>query len=70
MPARKAYLLLTSSTARELTMVFEDEDVTGVNDVRGQMSDGRGELYNLAGQRIAQPSKGLYIKNGKKVVLH
>ena len=71
MPARKAYLLLPSSTpANELTMVFEDEDVTGVNDVRGQMSDGGGELYNLAGQRIAQPSKGLYIKNGKKVVLH
>ncbi len=25
--------------------------------------------YNLAGQRVAQPTKGLYIVNGKKVIL-
>ena len=28
-----------------------------------------GEFYNLAGQRVAQPTKGLYIVNGKKVVI-
>ncbi len=27
------------------------------------------EYFNLAGQRIAQPSKGLYIVNGKKVIV-
>ena len=27
------------------------------------------EVYNLAGQRVAQPTKGLYIVNGKKVVI-
>ena len=26
-------------------------------------------VYNLAGQRVAQPTKGLYIVNGKKVVI-
>lgn len=26
-------------------------------------------IYNLAGQRVAQPTKGLYIVNGKKVVI-
>lgn len=25
--------------------------------------------YNLAGQRVAQPTKGLYIVNGRKVVM-
>ena len=25
-------------------------------------------VYNLAGQRVAQPTKGLYIVNGKKVI--
>ena len=30
---------------------------------------GEGEIYSLNGQRVANPSKGLYIKNGKKVVL-
>ena len=28
-----------------------------------------GTVYNLAGQRVAQPTKGLYIVNGKKVVM-
>lgn len=28
-----------------------------------------GEVYNLAGQRVAQPTKGLYIVNGNKVVI-
>ena len=27
-----------------------------------------GEMFNLAGQRVAQPTKGLYIINGKKVI--
>ena len=28
----------------------------------------KGEFFNLAGQRVAQPAKGLYIVNGKKVI--
>ncbi len=28
-----------------------------------------GVFYNIAGQRVAQPTKGLYIVNGKKVVI-
>jgi len=74
-PANKAYLkVLTSSlsSSHELTFVFDDDnnsDVTGVNEVRGQRSEVRGEYYNLAGQRVAQPTKGLYIVNGRKVVI-
>jgi hypothetical protein len=26
-------------------------------------------VYNLNGQRVAQPNKGLYIVNGKKIVV-
>ena len=26
-------------------------------------------IYNLAGQRVANPTKGIYIKNGKKIVI-
>ena len=40
-----------------------------MEDVRGKMEDVRGEYYNLAGQRVAQPTKGLYIINGRKVVI-
>jgi hypothetical protein len=27
------------------------------------------EWYTLQGQRVAKPGKGVYIKNGKKVVI-
>ena len=66
----KAYLHLASapSGARELSIVFENE-ATGVNEVRGKKEEGRDEFYNLAGQRVAQPTKGLYIVNGKKVIV-
>ncbi len=66
--AGKAYLNIAVSSARELVLDFDDE-TTGVDDVRSKMSDGRSEYFNLAGQRVAQPAKGLYIVNGKKYVI-
>jgi hypothetical protein len=35
----------------------------------GKMETENGVFYNLAGQRITRPSKGLYIQNGKKFVV-
>ena len=58
----RAYLTTVSGAgAREIT--FENE-TTGLTDVSSKTSDGRGECFNLAGQRVAQPTKGLYIVNG------
>ncbi len=68
--AGKAYLSLDSapSGARELTISFDD-DVTGINQIdNGQLTIDN-SYYNIAGQRVAQPTKGLYIVNGKKVVI-
>ena len=43
-------------------------DDTGIDAISQQpAADTR--YYNLAGQRVAQPTKGLYIVNGKKVIL-
>jgi len=65
----KAYLNTTGSGAR-LTIVFEDEsETTGISDVRSKMADVRGEYYDLQGRKVAQPRKGLYIVNGKKVII-
>ena len=67
-PAGKAYLEFNETIeARDFFAL--DEETTGVADVRGKMADGRSEYFNLAGQRVAQPTKGLYIVNGKKVVV-
>jgi hypothetical protein len=47
-------------------------DVTGIEDVRGLMSDGRGDnWYDLNGRRLQQKptKKGIYIQNGKKTII-
>jgi len=28
-----------------------------------------GEIYSLNGEKVSNPSKGIYIKNGKKIIL-
>ena len=43
---------------------------TGINTIdNGQLTRNNGTAYNLAGQRVAQPTEGLYIINGKKIVI-
>ena len=67
-PAGKAYVELdTYAGARSLTVAFDDE-TTGINSVNGEGIKGNG-FYNLNGQRVESPTKGLYIMNGKKVIL-
>jgi hypothetical protein len=65
--AGKAYLSTTNPPAsRELQIVFEDE-ATGIADVRSQKEEGG--FFSLSGQRVTKPTKGLYIKNGKKMIV-
>ena len=66
----KAYLHLDAlpSNASELTIIVGE--TTGINSLTPSPSPkGEGSVYNLAGQRVAQPTKGLYIVNGKKIVI-
>lgn len=44
-----------------------DDETTGIKNV--QQTTGDNKYYNLSGQYVENPSKGLYIKNGKKVVI-
>ena len=64
--AGKAYLQLPTTSARDFFFIW-NEDATSIEAVAQQRLDG--QAYNLAGQRVAQPAKGLYIVNGKKVIL-
>jgi hypothetical protein len=63
----KAYLSLTSN-APSLGIVFDLGGTTGISATLNKERV-NSEIYNLAGQRVAQPTKGLYIVNGKKVVI-
>ena len=68
----KAYLQLPTSVfsgTRTIGVSFDDEDgTTGVKEMKSEgMKDG--EWYTLQGQRVNKPGKGLYIRNGKMVVI-
>ena len=65
-PAGKAYIVIPA-TARDF--IGFDEETTAIETVQ-QNAKADNQYFNLAGQRVAQPTKGLYIVNGKKVVLH
>ena len=42
---------------------------TGIVEMKNERRVDSDNYYNLNGQRVSQPSKGLYIKNGKKFVI-
>lgn len=67
----RAYFQLkgNAASASSFSIDFGDGETTGIDDVRSQMSDVGGEVYNLNGQRVAQPAKGVYVVNGKKVII-
>ena len=67
-PAGKCFLAVANTSAPEF-LGFGGDDATGINAVNGEGFTVNGEFYNLNGQRVAQPTKGLYIVNGKKVVI-
>ena len=47
----------------------DDDNTTAIKDLTPALSEGEGEWYTLQGQRVSKPGKGLYIKNGKKVIV-
>ena len=62
----KAYLsTATAAAARDFLSL--DGETTAIEKVESTQKNVV-EYYNLAGQRVAQPTKGLYIVNGKKVI--
>ena len=50
-------------------IVLVKKETTGINTLNVEREMLNGEVYNLAGQRVPNPRKGLYIVNGKKVMM-
>ena len=71
--ANRAYLPLLKGSVqagtRFIGIEFEDDGTTSIKGLTPALSEGEGEWYTLQGQRVAKPGKGLYIHNGKKVVI-
>lgn len=68
-PAGKAYLQLPAAqAAKGFKMVFGD--ATGISNVNARKSaNADNAYYTLSGIRTEAPVKGLYIRNGKKIIV-
>ena len=70
-PVHRAYLQLNSSVAgAKLEIVFDDDETTtDIDNVTPDAESGDDVFYNLNGQRVNNPQKGIYIHQGKKVIV-
>lgn len=62
----RAYLKAKSATARIANFVIGDE-ATGISEMKVAANDKA--IFNLQGQRVKNAQKGLFIQNGKKVII-
>ena len=71
-PGNKAFLVLTNAEAQAKGFVleFEDGGTTGIETIENSKhSTESGIYYDLQGRRVENPTRGVYIVNGKKVVI-
>lgn len=69
----RAHLEMTNpNAARSIELDFGEGKTTGIDGLNGELKNGKIEelkFYDLNGRRVENPTKGIYIVNGKKVVI-
>ncbi|MBR6866788.1 MAG: hypothetical protein IKN02_00990 [Prevotella sp.] len=71
-PFRAYFTPKGGAGARELKFIIDGDDTTSIGTIKadGTMeTTAEGTVYNLSGQRVNKPAKGLYVINGKKVII-
>ncbi len=71
-PANKAWLALPSAEAANISYLKlkKDGDTTGIESIEAAEATNNGAIYTLQGVRVSDMSqKGIYIVNGKKVLV-
>jgi hypothetical protein len=65
-PEGKAYLSVANGGAHEF---LGFGDAPAVMPIAQPQATGKAAYYDLQGRRVAQPTKGLYLKDGRKVII-
>lgn len=63
----RAYIEMLNGTPAP-SMAIEG-DATGIAQMRNEELEMRNEVYDLQGRKVLNPEKGLYIVNGKKIII-
>ena len=67
LPDGKAFLPKSAITSGAKVITFVFGESTGINEVQKVATDGA--IYNLSGMRVSKTQKGVYIMNGRKVIV-
>lgn len=68
----KAYISLNVPSGAKLSLLFNDGETTGIESLNAAdttIATSDNTYYNLNGQRVTKPVKGIYIHNGKKLIV-
>ena len=65
--ANKAYLEVPASGGNVKGFMFDFDNETSIKNLNAELNHSE-TIYNLAGQRLTKPVKGINIINGKKVL--
>ena len=70
-PANRCYLALVTNsiTVPHFAPAINFGGLTGIDEPRDKKENVELKIYNLNGQRVQNPTKGLYIVNGKKIII-
>lgn len=67
--AGKAYLAVPAASAAKISFFSIDGETVGIEGIESNEEAEEDVYYTISGQRVTAPTKGLYIKNGKKVIV-
>ena len=66
--AHTAYLPASVAAGRSF-IGFNFDETTGISSMHNSQFIMHNDVFNLQGQRVNAPTKGLYIVNGKKIIV-
>jgi hypothetical protein len=64
----KAYLKVENASGAKINFVIDGE-ATDIRNIENAVDFSDGDWYNLQGVKVTNPQRGIYIHNGKKVVV-
>ena len=67
--ANKAYLPASAVTTLAATLRFNFGGTTAIESVLNNGIDANAAIYDLSGRRVEKAVKGIYIQNGKKIIV-
>lgn len=67
--AHKAYLVVPESGSSVKGYTFGGDDATGIRCLTVSETSDANKIYDLQGRRVVSPENGIYIVNGKKIVV-